>query len=61
MKDNYDYDYFKPQDPKYKLAHAYVPFQRLGEIYDCKKALCRGTIFPQLDMPYEIKKDHRKC
>lgn len=35
-----------------KLAHAYVPFQCLNCIYPPMKGLKRGTIFPELDMPY---------
>lgn len=34
------------------LAMAYVPFQRWGSIYDPSRALQRGTIFPDLDMPF---------
>lgn len=56
-KDCYCYEDEKPTNlPKCKLAHAYVPDQVLGEVYDPKKALCRGTIFPELDMPYEHEK-----
>lgn len=38
--------------PMSKLAHAYVPVQTLGCIYPPMKGLSRGTIFPELDMPY---------
>jgi len=55
-----DNDHHKPMMPKYKLAHAYVPFQKLGEVYDCKTALCKGTLFPELYMPYKYSKDNRK-
>jgi hypothetical protein len=34
------------------LAMAYVPFQRWGSIYDPVRALQRGTIFPDLDLPF---------
>ncbi len=34
------------------LAMAYVPFQQAGEFYGCEKALCSGTIFPCLDLPF---------
>lgn len=37
---------------KLPLAMAYVPWQNWGETYDSAKALCRGTIFPQLDLPF---------
>ncbi|MBZ2176063.1 spore coat associated protein CotJA [Schnuerera sp. xch1] len=36
-----------------RLARAYVPFQRLNEVYDPKEALKRGTLFPELYMPYK--------
>ncbi|WP_082759901.1 spore coat associated protein CotJA [Abyssisolibacter fermentans] len=48
--DNYD---FKPYE--YKLARAYVPFQKLDKIYSPKQALCKGTLFPELYMPYKLK------
>lgn len=35
------------------LAMAYVPFQQWGEVYDPEKALCSGTLFPDLDFPFE--------
>lgn len=34
------------------LAMAYVPVQTWGETYTPEKALCRGTIFPALDLPF---------
>ena len=34
------------------LAMAYVPWQRFGQTYDLSKALCVGTIFPELDKPF---------
>ena len=37
------------------LAMAYVPIQSWGDIYHPARALCRGTLFPQLDLPfYEV-------
>ncbi|MBR2472605.1 MAG: spore coat associated protein CotJA [Clostridia bacterium] len=37
---------------KLPLAMAYVPWQCWGETYDAARALSRGTIFPQLDLPF---------
>jgi len=37
---------------KLPLAMAYVPWQCWGETYDAERALSRGTIFPQLDLPF---------
>jgi hypothetical protein len=34
------------------LAMAYVPFQRWGRIYEPYLAFERGTIFPELDLPF---------
>ena len=35
------------------LAMAYVPFQRWGKTYPLDKALERGTLFPDLDLPFK--------
>lgn len=37
---------------KYKLAHAYVPYQIMGQIFSLEEALRKGTLFPELYMPY---------
>lgn len=34
------------------LAMAYVPMQRWSEPYNMERALERGTIFPELDLPF---------
>ena len=34
------------------LAMAYVPIQCWGDSYTPSRALCRGTLFPQLDLPF---------
>lgn len=35
------------------LAMCYVPFQRWKTTYPLDKALERGTVFPELDLPFE--------
>lgn len=35
------------------LAMAYVPWQNWRKIYEPEKAFCRGTIFEELDMPFQ--------
>lgn len=35
-----------------RVGMTYVPMQRWRDIYDPKKALSRGTIFAELDMPF---------
>lgn len=34
------------------LAMAYVPYQRFEKLYSEEKALERGTLFEELDMPF---------
>ncbi len=38
-----------------KLARAYVPFQILNQVYSPREALQRGTLFPDLYMPYIVE------
>ena len=38
------------------LAMAYVPWQRWQETYPLEEGFKRGTIFPELDFPFEGKK-----
>ena len=33
-------------------AMAYVPWQQWSEPYEMEHGFCRGTIFPQLDLPF---------
>ncbi len=35
------------------LAMSYVPFQKWTKVYALDKALQRGTIFPELDLPFK--------
>ncbi|NLM96384.1 MAG: spore coat associated protein CotJA [Halanaerobiaceae bacterium] len=35
-----------------RLAHAYVPFQTFKNAFPPEEALRRGTLFPELYMPY---------
>jgi hypothetical protein len=44
---------FMPARPK--LAEAYVPYQRYTISYRPEEALEKGTMFPELYDPYEIK------
>ncbi len=36
----------------FKLAHAYVPWQQMEQVFSPAEALAHGTIFPELVMPY---------
>lgn len=61
MDGNCKMDYCIPQETKIegvKLAQAYVPFQKLCSIYNPLEALKKGTLFPELYSPYEVK---NKC
>ena len=37
----------------YPLAMAYIPWQQWKTLYDPAKGLSRGTIFEDLDLPFE--------
>ena len=41
------------------LAAVYVPYQTFAQLYDCDKALSRGTLFMELDKPLEIGRSCR--
>lgn len=41
---------FPQQTP---LAMAYVPFQQWGKVYNSDQAFNSGTLFPELDLPFE--------
>lgn len=38
--------------PHVSLAMMYVPYQRFENLYEPEKALSRGTLFADLDMPF---------
>ena len=38
------------------LTMVYIPMQKLKEKYNEEKALCAGTLFPELDKPFLGKK-----
>ncbi|MCM1254050.1 MAG: spore coat associated protein CotJA [Clostridium sp.] len=47
-----DYN-FKEDCDRFPVAMAYVPWQRLTNIYeDLDEALLNGTIFPELNKPF---------
>lgn len=43
------------------VGMAYVPWQTFGHVYDPKKALMTGTIFPELDKPFTGRCKGGKC
>lgn len=44
---------FMPKDPMY--ANCYVPYQSYEQMYEPNISLDRGTVFPELYMPYDSK------
>lgn len=43
------------------VAMAYIPWQSFGQVYDPKKALMTGTIFPELDKPFTGRCKGGRC
>lgn len=39
-----------------RLARAYVPIQRMQNTFDAETALRKGTVFPELYMPYQPRR-----
>ena len=35
------------------IAMAYVPWQKWQALYEAEKGFCRGTIFAEIDKPFE--------
>lgn len=51
----------KQDCPNQVVGMAYVPWQTFGQIYDPKKALMAGTIFPELDKPFTGRCKGGRC
>ena len=45
--------FIRPIPEKTREAMAYIPFQNAGELYSPEQAICSGTLFPELDLPFE--------
>ena len=50
METNRDLD--KPRPTGHPLAMVYSPEQEWEELYDVEDAICRGTLFKKLDLPF---------
>lgn len=46
-----------PLEQNYPAAMAYVPWQQWQDIYEPETALAQGTIFPDMDLPF----DYGRC
>lgn len=44
---------FTNSTPMPRVGYAFVPMQAFEETYDPQKALMRGTVFPELDIPMD--------
>lgn len=49
---SYDYKPINPFPDKTPVAMAYVPYQQWCDVYTPEEGLSRGTIFPELDLPF---------
>ncbi|MDR1067148.1 MAG: spore coat associated protein CotJA [Clostridiales bacterium] len=58
--DDHCKDALKKFDDCFDLARAYVPYQRIRMLYSPEDGICRGTIFPELDKPYDKRSRVRK-
>lgn len=45
-------DYKSSHDKEKKLARVYIKMQTINEVFNSKEALRKGTLFPELYMPY---------
>ena len=43
------------------LAMTYVPWQKWQNIYKPENALCAGTIFQELDLPFTGRRCQKSC
>lgn len=43
------------------LAMTYVPWQKWQNIYKPENALCAGTIFQELDLPFTGRRCQKRC
>ncbi len=53
-------DNIKYMPDNFQLARAYVPFQIMNKVYTPREALCKGTLFPELYMPYVEEREIKK-
>lgn len=54
IKEIQNSEYFIMPFPKdTSLAMAYVPFQNAGKMYSAEQGVCAGTMFPELNKPFD--------
>ncbi len=51
MLQNSEY-FIEPLPPSPTVTMAYVPYQNASALYAPEQALCKGTLFPDLDKPF---------
>lgn len=49
-KDEFFCEKAEPMSARKKIGYAYVPFQKLGKLYDPETAMRAGSIFPELNI-----------
>ena len=54
MQNEYDRCCEYDSSPARRPGYAYVPVQRMGKVYTPQKAMCEGTIFPELNIPIGV-------
>lgn len=47
-----NYDNWNGCDDRFPIAMAYVPWQKFENLYSTEEALCRGTMFKELDLEF---------
>ncbi|MBQ8815011.1 MAG: spore coat associated protein CotJA [Lachnospiraceae bacterium] len=57
MRDNHHSDHSGRSvtcvaNANFPVGMTYVPMQKWGPLYDHQKALCQGTLFPEMDKPF---------
>ena len=52
MPERHNNDFSKIPLDELPLTMSYVPMQKIGTLYSEQEALCRGTLFPELDKPF---------
>ena len=54
IKEMLNSDFFIQPLPKdTAVTMAYVPYQNAGKLYSPEQAICMGTLFPELDKPFD--------
>lgn len=61
LREEPEHKNFTCRDQEYPLAMTYVPRQKFEKVFDTRKALSMGTIFPELCKPFCGKGGGGRC